>query len=119
MVEWERKNSDLFIRQLGALVLEDYPNAACIHLILDNYRIHKSKRTELLIKSLEGKVLLHFLPPYCPDHNKIERCWKDLHDNVTRNHQCKSMNELMREVRKYLRKRQNQLLEQYASATAA
>ena len=31
-------------------------------------------------------MVLHFLPPYCPDHNRIERLWKDLHDNVTRNH---------------------------------
>jgi transposase len=30
--------------------------------------------------------VLHFLPPYCPDDNRIERLWKDLHDNVTRNH---------------------------------
>lgn len=117
-VEGERKNSDLFILQLWGL-LEDYPDAVCIHLVLDNYRIHKSKRTELALKSLGGKMQLHFLPPYCPDHNKIERLWKDLHDNVTRNHQCRSMKQLMREVRKYLRKRNKQLLRQYAQATAA
>ena len=45
---------------------------------------------------------LHFLPPYCPDHNRIERIWKDLHDNVTRNHRCARMEELMAEVRSYL-----------------
>ena len=30
------------------------------------------------------RICLHFLPPYCPNHNRIERVWKDLHDNVTR-----------------------------------
>ena len=115
-VEGERKNSDLFIDQLWTLVQEDYPDATCIHLILDNYRIHKSQRTQLALKALASKVQLHFLPPYCPDDNKIERLWKDLHDNVTRNHQCRSMKQLMSEVRKYLRKRERELLAQYATA---
>jgi len=113
-VEGERKTSDLFIDQLWTLVLEDYPHAKRIHLILDNYRIHKSGRTQIALDALSDKVELHFLPPYCPDHNKIERSWKDLHDNVTRNHQCKSMKELMIEVRKYLRRRDRQLQKQYA-----
>ena|GEM_PF-6075022 len=26
---------------------------------------------------------LHFLPPYCPDYNRIERLWKDLHDTMS------------------------------------
>jgi transposase len=99
-VEGDRKTSDLFIDQLWTLVLEDYPNAKRIHLILDNYRIHKSGRTQIALDALSEKVELHFLPPYCPDHNKIERTWKDLHDNVTRNHRCTSMKQLMAEVRK-------------------
>jgi transposase len=45
------------------------------------------------------------LPPYCPDHNKIERVWQDLHANVTRNHRQPNMTALMEAVRYYLRKR--------------
>ena len=65
---------------------------------------------------LAGKVKLHFLPPYCPDHNKIERVWKDLHANVTRNHRCRGINHLMREVRYYLNKRNRQTLRQRLAA---
>ena len=101
-VESDQKNSDLFIDQLWTLVRDDYPNAKCIHLILDNYRIHSSKRTQIALNALADKVTLHFLPPYCPDHNRIERLWKDLHDNVTRNHRCSTMAELMIQVRDYL-----------------
>ena len=32
---------------------------------------------------LGGRVVLHFLPPYCPDHHLIERVWRDLHANET------------------------------------
>lgn len=118
-VEGERKDSSLFIRQLWSLVRDDYPGAICIHIILDNYRIHKSKQTQLALKALGGKVKLHFLPPYCPDHNKIERFWKDLHDNVTRNHQCTSMRQLMQEVRTYLRERQKASRKHNHNTTAA
>ena len=101
-VESDRKDSDLFIRQLWQLVRDDYPRARRIHIILDNYKIHSSQRTKLALAALGDRVQLHFLPPYCPDHNRIERKWKDLHDNVTRNHTCRNMRELMIEVRAYL-----------------
>lgn len=103
-VEGERKTSDLFILLLWQL-LKEYPQAKCIHVVLDNFKIHSSQRTKLALSSVGSRIRLHFLPPYCPDHNRIERLWKDLHDNVTRNHRCQSMKELMREVDKYLRGR--------------
>jgi transposase len=117
-VEAERKNSDLFILLLWRLTKE-YPQARQIHVILDNYRIHDSQRTRCAVAALGGKVELHFLPPYCPDHNRIERVWKDLHDNVTRNHRCKDMPQLMQEVNAYLRQRRRALRHQYAKQKAA
>lgn len=102
-VEGERKNSLLFLQLLYKLATRSYPNAKRIHVILDNYSIHDSAQVRLAMKSeAAARLELHFLPPYCPDHNRIERIWKDLHDNVTRNHRCASMEELMAEVRCYL-----------------
>lgn len=114
----ERKNSDLFILMLWQLVKE-YPQARRIHVILDNFKIHDSQRTRWAVAALKGKVQLHFLPPYCLDHNRIERVWKDLHDNVTRNHRCKNMQQLMNEVNTYLRVRRRSLHHQYAKQQAA
>jgi transposase len=104
VVEGEGKNSWLFVGLLGALV-EDYPLATRIHVILDNCRIHDSKITQRAVSLYGGRIVLHFLPPYCPDENKIERLWKDLHDEVTRNHNCRTMAELMRNVRRFIRRR--------------
>lgn len=103
-VEADRKTSDLFILLLWRL-LREYSQAKCIHVILDNYKIHHSQRTQLALATAGGRIRLHFLPPYCPDHNRIERLWKDLHDNVTRNHSCRNMKQLMAEVYAYLRNR--------------
>jgi transposase len=118
-VEADRKTSDLFILQLWHLVGRDYPQAKRIHLILDNYRIHSSLQSQAALARLEGRVVLHFLPPYCPDHNKIERAWRDLHANVTRNHQCRTMTELMAEVDHWLKKRNRELQRQYSRKKAA
>jgi hypothetical protein len=118
-VEADRKDSLLFIRQLWMLVGRDYPRAKRIHLILDNSRIHSSLQTKAALARLDGRVVLHFLPPYCPDHNRIERVWRDLHANVTRNHQCRSMKELMQGVSAYLKKRDRTLQRQYSQKQAA
>jgi transposase len=101
-VEGKKKRSDLFCQLLWRLVAE-HRSARRIHVILDNYIIHSSKITRRCVEQLNGKIVLHFLPPYCPDHNRIERVWLDLHANVTRNHRCRTMNELMRRVRRFLR----------------
>ena len=74
-----------------------------IHVVLDNYRIHDSQLTQAALRGFGGRIRLHFLPPYCPNDNRIERLWEDLHANVTRNHRCKTIETLMDEVRDYLR----------------
>lgn len=97
----ERKSSLLFIDLLHRLV-QSNPQARVIHLILDNFKIHSSKAVQAAVAALAGKVTLHFLPPYCPDDNRIERVWLDMHANVTRNHRHPSMGKLMTAVQRYL-----------------
>jgi transposase len=101
-VKAERKNSRLFIDLLKKLLVE-YQGKQVIHLILDNFCIHSSRQTRLWLAEFGGKFRLHFLPPYCPDDNRIERkLWREMHANVTVNHRCRSIEELMREVVRYL-----------------
>ena len=103
-VKAERKNSRLFIDLLRKL-LREYPDRKVIHVILDNYGIHDSLQVRLALATVKGRVKFHFLPPYCPDHNRIERVWQDLHANVTRNHRCRTMEQLMEQVKIYLKTR--------------
>jgi transposase len=95
------KSSRLFVQLLFHLVSR-YRRARRIHLILDNYVIHSSQVTARALASLGGRVVLHFLPPYCPDHNRIERVWLDFHANVTRNHRCRTLDELLDHARRFL-----------------
>ena len=97
----ERKSVSLFCELLTAIA-NRYPRARRIHLILDNYVIHSATITQQHLAALNGRIVLHFLPPYCPDANRIERVWQDLHANVTRNHRCKSLPQLLHNAKRYL-----------------
>lgn len=108
-VEGEKKNSQLFVLLLWELT-QKYPEARVIHVILDNYSIHHTEYVKRTLKTPQGqRIRLHFLPPYCPDHNKIERTWQDVHANVTRNHRCTLMGNLMKKLRNYLHRRNRQI----------
>jgi transposase len=108
-VEGEKKDSWLFVELLGKLY-QHYQQARAIHVILDNYCIHDSKLVAWALLEAGGRIKLHFLPPYCPKHNKIERVWQDLHAEVTRNHTCPDIDSLMVEVHNYLERRVQQVL---------
>ena len=74
-------------------------------MILDNYIIHKSLVTKAWLAEFGVRLQLHFLPPYCPNENRIERIWLDLHANVTRNHRQKTIVGLLDRVHGYLAER--------------
>ena len=94
----DRKNSTLFIAMFKKL-LAVYPHAKVIHVICDNFTIHDSNQTRTWLKEHGQRLRLHFLPPYCPDDNRIERViWREMHANVTVNHRCWSIEELIDEV---------------------
>ena len=101
VVDGERKTADLFLRLLEEL-RRRHPTARRIHVVLDNYVIHKTQKVQAYLEQ-EGLCFnLLFLPPYCPDDNRIERLWRELHANVTRNHRCNTIGQLMGRVRFYL-----------------
>jgi transposase len=71
---WGRKDSAAFVDFLGEL-LAAIPGGA-IHLILDNYGVHKSRRTREFLEGAGRRITLHFLPTYSPWLNRIETTWR-------------------------------------------
>ena len=94
------KDSNLFLSMLQRLKRQ-YRRAKTITLIVDNYLIHKSKKT-LRWLARNPKFILLFQPVYSPWVNKIEKLWHALHETVTRNHQCKAMWQLLKRVRHFM-----------------
>ena len=98
----DHKRSGLFLALLRELTRR-YRRARRIHLVLDNYSIHGSRQTRAALAEYGDRFVLHFLPPFCPDANRIERLWRDVHANVTRHHRCRTIAELVAAVEDYLR----------------
>jgi transposase len=59
------------------------PGKHVLHLILDNAGYNRDKNVQEFANSLGIK--LHYLPPYSPNLNPIERLWKIMHEQVTYN----------------------------------
>jgi len=54
-----------------------------VHVILDNARYHRNDEVKEFAKELGIK--LHYLPPYSPNLNPVERVWKLMHEAVRYN----------------------------------
>lgn len=62
---------------------EAYPSKKCIHLFCDNAPYYRNKE---VTKYLDvSKIQLHFLPPYSPNLNPIERLWKWMKERIIYN----------------------------------
>ena len=62
---------------------ETYPKANQIHVFCDNAKYYKNKDVTKYLGY--SKIEMHFLPPYSPNLNPIERLWKLMNENVLYN----------------------------------
>jgi putative transposase len=90
----QRRNSTLFIAHLEDLRhrLRRYRK---IHLILDNAKFHDSQAVWAYLRQHPGRFELHWLPKRAPECNPVERVWWHLREEITRNHKCKTLDELI------------------------
>jgi transposase len=62
---------------------EAYPHKRKIHVFCDNAPYYRNKEVREHLK--HSKIALHFLPPYSPNLNPIERLWKWMKERVIYN----------------------------------
>jgi hypothetical protein len=70
-----------------------YPAMRLMHVYLDNARYHHAKLVRDWLAQPERRIKRHFVPPYCPHLNPIERLWGLRHRNVTHNRCYATFNE--------------------------
>jgi putative transposase len=93
----EGRSAALFLRHLDDL-RRAFRHYRVVHVICDNAGFHKpdkSKAVRAYLAEWSDRVVLHYLPTYSPDCNPVERVWWRLHEAVTRNHRCRTMDELL------------------------
>ncbi|MDB2614410.1 IS630 family transposase [Chlamydiales bacterium] len=84
------------------MIEEAYPNKSKVHLICDNARYYKNKEVTAYLAT--SKIKIHFLPPYSPNLNPIERLWKFRNEQVIYNKYYEKFAEFKYEVANFLRK---------------
>jgi transposase len=92
-----KRNAELFVAHLDDLRqrLRGYRK---IHVICDNAAFHGSRLVQEYLYRCRGRIELHFLPKYAPETNSIERVWWRMHEEISRNHRCQTLDELLNAV---------------------
>lgn len=75
-------NAENTIAFLGK-IKDKFPHASKIHIILDQSGYHRSQAVRAFTE--QNGIDLHFLPPYSPNLNPIERLWKIMNEYVRNN----------------------------------
>lgn len=97
VTEGPRRNAALFVAHLDDL-RRAFRRYRKVHVICDNARFHTIEGSKLVreyLKEHGDRIVLHYLPAYSPQDNPIERVWWHLHEQITRNHRCRSIEELV------------------------
>jgi len=95
--EYETVDADSMITFFTAL--EASSKATTIHLICDNGRSNKNKKVEEYLKN--SRIKVHYLPPYSPNLNPIERLWKILREKKTYNKCYEKFADFKEEIRRF------------------
>jgi transposase len=103
MVFKDNFTSEKFISFLGRLVRQIKQK---VFLIVDNHKVHHSKKVKTYVGKHKDKLEVFYLPPYCPDMNPEELVNQDVKANFGNFKAVKSMNDLAINLRHYLTKLQ-------------
>ena len=68
-----RFNGDLMVVMLKKLM---HNRKKPVILVVDNHRVHTSKKVSDYVKTLNGRLVLEFLPSYAPECNPDELVWR-------------------------------------------
>ena len=84
MIEAEAIDAASTIKLLDGLETL-YSTTTRIHVFLDNARYHHAKIVQQWLSQPGRRIVLHFVPSYCPHLNPIERLWALMHRHLTHN----------------------------------
>lgn len=113
-----RRNAELFVAHLDDLRCR-LRGSRRIHVICDNAAFHRSRLVLDYLSRWSHRIVLHYLPKYAPETNPIERVWWQLHETLTRNHRCATIDELLADVFQWINRENcfyNKELAHYATA---
>jgi len=101
VVDYETINAEV-TGNFFELLREKYPIEKRLHIILDQAGYHRSEDLKKKAKFLT--IHLHYLPPYSPNLNPIERLWKIMNEHVRNNYFFRSPKEFRERITGFFEK---------------
>ncbi len=87
---YDSQNSLMFRHFLRSLFDWLKPNKKYV-IILDNAGFHKTNCVKSLLEEYSPWIVVEHIPPYSPELNPIETCWKVTRNNVTKSQYFKTI----------------------------
>jgi len=78
-----------------------YPGKEKVHVFCDNARYYRNKKVQTFLE--KSKIFMHFLPPYSPNLNPIERLWKLMNEEVINNKYYEKFSEFKENILGFLK----------------
>jgi len=103
MVFEGRFSADVFLEFLRRLLRT---SSRKVFLIVDRHPVHRSRKVGTWLTANDRRIKMFFLPGYSPELNPTELLNQDVKSNSVGRQRAGSKQELMRNVRGYLRSRQ-------------
>jgi len=72
--------------------------------IFDNAPYHKSSSIMNYLKNLNQNIKIEFLPPYSPELNPTETCWKIIKNNITNSTYFPTIEDMQNKIDAFLQK---------------
>ena len=70
-------------------------------LILDNAGFHKTQCVKKLLEEYSTQISVEYIPPYSPELNPIEMCWKVTKNIVTKSQYFPTIEELQKALENF------------------
>jgi len=82
-------------------IQEAYPDKKKIHLVIDNARYYKNRELQKYLRKRSYRIKIHWLPPYSPNLNFIERLWHYLKKYIIGTKRRQTFKEFEADVRAF------------------
>lgn len=70
-------------------------------LIMDNAGFHKTQCIKKLFEEYSTRISVEYLPPYSPELNPIETCWKVTKNNVTKSQYFETIDDMQKALESF------------------
>lgn len=88
-------------RELFDKIQAAYPDKRKIHLVVDNARYYKNKELQMYLRTRKCRIKVHWLPPYSPNLNFIERLWHYLKKYIIGTKRRRTFKEFEADIRSF------------------